>query len=101
MNLAELTSVVSAEAGVSKDTAREIIKTTIGAIQLEVEKGGRVSIVGFGAFYSATRSKRVGRNPKTGEEIPIAAVTIPRFKPGKDFKEGVKKRLKPRRQAKH
>jgi DNA-binding protein HU-beta len=91
MNLSELTDRVAAASGASKAQTREIIKTTFDAMQLEVAKGGRVCIVGFGSFYPFARKERVGRNPQTGEEVKIPAGPVPRFKPGKEFKDTMAK----------
>lgn len=91
MNLSELTDRVAQAAGASKTQTREIIKTTFDAMQLEVSKGGRVCIVGFGSFFPFKRKQRMGRNPQTGEEVAIPAATVPRFKPGKEFKDSTQK----------
>lgn len=91
MNLSELTDRVASAIGAPKAATREIIKTTFDAMQLEVSKGGRVCIVGFGSFYPFQRKQRTGRNPQTGEEVVIPAATVPRFKPGKEFKESILK----------
>lgn len=89
MNLSELTDRVAQASGTPKAQTREIIKTTFDAMQLEVSKGGRVCIVGFGSFYSIRRKERTGRNPQTGEEVSIPAAVVPRFKPGKEFKDSI------------
>jgi DNA-binding protein HU-beta len=91
MNLSELTDQVSQAIGAPKAQTREVIKTTFDAMQLEVSKGGRVCIVGFGSFYPFSRKQRMGRNPQTGEEVTIPAALVPRFKPGKDFKDSIQK----------
>ena len=91
MNLAELVDVVAYQSGQTKTVSREVIKTTLDVILKEVKQGGRVSVVGFGAFYQALRQPRTGRNPQTGETVEIAAAKVPRFRAGKDFKEQVKK----------
>ncbi len=52
-------------------------------------EGERVQIVGFGSFETKTRAERIGRNPRTGEEVPIPAATVPLFKPGKALKDAV------------
>lgn len=91
MNLSELTDRVAQASGASKAQTREIIKTTFDAMQLEVSKGGRVCIVGFGSFYPFERKQRMGRNPQTGEEVTIPAALVPRFKPGKEFKDNILK----------
>lgn len=90
MNVAELVDVVAAQTGQTKTAARDVIKSTLGTILKEVKKGGRVSIVGFGAFYPAQRKARVGRNPQTGAEVRIPSTRVPRFKAGKEFREQIK-----------
>ncbi|WP_227430177.1 integration host factor subunit beta [Psychrobacter sp. I-STPA6b] len=50
---------------------------------------GRIEVRGFGSFCLHHREARVGRNPKTGENIPIPAKSIPHFKPGKALREAV------------
>jgi DNA-binding protein HU-beta len=94
MNLAELVDVVAVSTGQTKTGARDVIKTALDVISKEVKEGGRVSIVGFGAFYQALRKSRVGRNPQTGEVVKIAATKVPRFKAGKEFRDQVKKSRK-------
>ena len=51
----------------------------------------KVQFVGFGSFEVAERAGRVGRNPQTGEPMHITAAKVPKFKPGKAFKEAVNK----------
>jgi len=94
MNLAELVDVIAAETSQTKTVSRDIVKTALDTILKEVKRGGRVSIVGFGAFYQAVRKSRVGRNPQTGEVVKIAASRVPRFKAGKDFRDQIKKSRK-------
>jgi len=55
----------------------------------EVTEGHKVNIVGFGTFKRSDRAARKGRNPKTGEELDIAAKKAPSFTAGKNFKESV------------
>lgn len=91
MNLTELVEIVSAKTGLSKEKTKKAIKSTLETVSKEVKKGGRVTIVGFGAFFTTNRRARLGRNPQTGEDIMIPATRIPRFRPGKEFKQSVKK----------
>jgi len=91
MNLAELVDIVSANTAQTKTVTRDIIKTALETILVEVKRGGRVSIVGFGAFYQVARKSRIGRNPQTGEAVKISATKVPRFKAGKEFRDQVKK----------
>ncbi len=55
----------------------------------EIRSGEKVEIRGFGTFSLRTRSKRVGRNPKTGEFVELDERTTVHFKPGKDLKDRV------------
>ena len=49
--------------------------------------GGRVELRGFGAFTTRERDARTGRNPRTGESVPVTAKRVPYFKPGKEMRE--------------
>ncbi|RVT40747.1 integration host factor subunit beta [Sphingobium algorifonticola] len=49
--------------------------------------GGRVELRGFGAFTTRAREARTGRNPRTGETVPVTAKRVPYFKPGKEMRE--------------
>lgn len=92
MNKAELIEAVRSNTDRTQTKAdiEDVINTTISVIMDEVKKGGSVQLVGFGTFESAERSERCGRNPQTGEEMTIAATRVPKFKPGKVFKDMVK-----------
>lgn len=59
------------------------------ALQDSLLRGKRIEIRGFGAFGLGYRAPRIGRNPKTGEAVTIAAKRVPHFKPGKELKERV------------
>jgi DNA-binding protein HU-beta len=94
MNLTELVEIVSAKTGLSKEKSKNTIKAVLETVSTEVKKGGRVTIIGFGAFFTTNRRARLGRNPQTGEDIRIPATRIPRFRPGKEFKQAVRKARK-------
>jgi integration host factor subunit beta len=49
--------------------------------------GGRVELRGFGSFTTRTREARTGRNPRSGEAVPVSAKRVPFFKPGKDMRD--------------
>lgn len=53
----------------------------------QLANGGRVELRGFGAFTTRARDARTGRNPRTGEAVPIDAKKVPFFKPGKEIRE--------------
>jgi DNA-binding protein HU-beta len=73
-------------AGASKaDTARAVAALT-GIIAETLQKGDSLSLLGFGTFEVRNRGARIGRNPKTGEELKITAAKVPAFKPGAALK---------------
>jgi DNA-binding protein HU-beta len=90
MNKAELVSAIADKTKTSKIQAENYLDVTLSIIQKTVSKGEEVKIVGFGSFSKAVRKAKTGRNPKTGQTIKIANTTVPRFKPGKEFKDSVK-----------
>ena len=89
MNKTELIAVVAEKAELSKKDAEKAIKAFTDAVSEELVKGGKIQLVGFGTFEVAERAAREGRNPKTGETMPIAASTTPKFNAGKALKDMV------------
>ena len=89
MNKTELIAAVAEKADLSKKDAEAAITATVDAITEALTQGEKVQLVGFGSFEVKTRAARVGRNPKTGEEIPIAEAKLPVFKAGKALKDAV------------
>jgi DNA-binding protein HU-beta len=89
MNKADIVDEVSKVLKTKKD-AQTAVDCVLSSITKALEKGGSVSLVGFGTFKVAERKARKGRNPNTGEEINIAASKVPKFVPGKALKEAVK-----------
>ena len=89
MNKTELIAAVAEKADLSKKDAEAAITATVEAITQALTQGEKVQLVGFGSFEVKTRAARVGRNPKTGEEIPIAEAKLPVFKAGKALKDAV------------
>ena len=90
MNKAELINSVAATAEVSKKEAEAVITATLDAITAALKEGDKVQLVGFGSFEVKKRAARIGRNPKTKEEIHIPASKTPVFKAGKALKDAVK-----------
>lgn len=91
MNKADLITAVAEKTGLSKKNSERAVSATLDAIESAVESGEKVQLVGFGVFDVKTREARVGRNPKTKEEIQIPASRVPVFKAGKAFKDAVDK----------
>ncbi len=90
MNKAQLVELVSVKTKTTKNQSELILDAAIEVIQSAVSKGHDVKLVGFGTFSRLLRKSRTGRNPKTGESVKIPGMRVPRFKPGKEFKETVK-----------
>ena len=91
MNKVELTAAVVKKTGLTKKDAEKAVSAVLESIVKAVAKGDKVSLVGFGSFEARKRSARVGRNPRTKQEIKIPATKIPAFKAGKAFKDAVAK----------
>ncbi len=73
------------------DLTQREVEGVVGAIfdsiTDQLAKGGRVELRGFGAFSTRKRDARIGRNPRTGEAVPVDAKRVPYFKPGKEMRE--------------
>lgn len=88
MNKADLIEALAARLG-SRAQAALAVESVVDLVLREVASGGSVTITGFGTFERVQRAPRTGRNPRTGEPVPIAGTTSPRFRPGAYFKEVV------------
>ena len=91
MNKAELINAVAASADVSKKDTEAVISAMLDTITEALKEGDKVQLVGFGSFEVKKRAARIGRNPRTKEEIEIPATVLPAFKPGKALKDAVAK----------
>ena len=91
MNKAELITAVSEKTGLSKKDSEKAVNAALDTITETLEIGEKVQLVGFGVFDVKERGVRIGRNPKTKEEIEIPASRVPQFKAGKLIKEAVAK----------
>ena len=91
MNKNELIAAVAEKAGLSKKDTEAAVNAVVDVIAAALAEGDKVQLVGFGAFEVKTRAERIGRNPKTKEEIKIPASKVPVFKPGKALKDTVSK----------
>lgn len=65
------------------------LKDILEKLSLALENGERVEIRGFGSFSLHFRHPRVGRNPKTGEQVDLDAKSVPHFKAGKELRERI------------
>ncbi|MEW4902966.1 HU family DNA-binding protein [Clostridium tetani] len=91
VNKSELITSMAEKSKLTKKDAELVLKAFIETVEETLETGEKVQLVGFGTFETRKRAARIGRNPKTKEEIQIPESTVPVFKPGKEFKERVNK----------
>lgn len=89
MNKAELISSVAEKAAMAKKDAERAVNAVFDSIEEALARNERVQLVGFGTFEVRDRAARTGRNPQTGEEIQIAATSVPAFRPGKALKDAI------------
>lgn len=87
MNKKELIAAVAEASEVSKKDAEKVIQAFTEVVADELKKGEKIQLVGFGTFEVSERAERIGRNPKSGEEMVIAASKTPKFKAGKALKD--------------
>ena len=87
MNKAELVAAIAEKTELSKKDSEKALKAFIDVVTEELKKGEKVQLVGFGNFEVSERPAREGRNPHTGEPMPIAASKAPKFKAGKALKD--------------
>ncbi len=92
MNKAELITSMAEKSELTKKDTEKALKSFMESVQEALAKGEKVQLVGFGTFEVKERAARVGRNPRTREEIQIPASKAPIFKAGKDLKDLVNKK---------
>ena len=86
---AEMAERLFDELGLNKREAKEMVETFFEVIRSALENGEQVKLSGFGNFDLREKKQRPGRNPKTGEEIPISARRVVTFRPGQKLKARV------------
>lgn len=89
MNKGDLITQVMKVTSLTKKDSALAVDAVFSSIIDALKQGDNASFVGFGSFKVSKRKAREGRNPKTGAVIKIAAMDLPRFAAGKDFKEAV------------
>jgi integration host factor subunit alpha len=77
------------ELGLNKREAKELVEMFFEEVRGALESGNQVKLSGFGNFDLRQKNQRPGRNPKTGEEIPISARRVVTFRPGQKLKSRV------------
>ena len=86
---AELAEIIFEKVGLNKTEAKEMVEAFFEEIRASLEKGESVKLSGFGNFELRSKTERPGRNPKTGEEIPIKARRVVTFHSSQKLKSNV------------
>ncbi|MDR3278123.1 MAG: HU family DNA-binding protein [Oscillospiraceae bacterium] len=87
MTKPELVSGVAEKTGLTKKDSEAAVSAALDVISGALASGDKVQLVGFGTFEVRDRAARQGKNPRTGETIPIPAAKVPAFKAGKALKD--------------
>jgi DNA-binding protein HU-beta len=86
VNRAELTDAIRDRLGVDKRHAENAVDAVFDTILRAVAQGEKVALSGFGVFEKVDRAARTGRNPRTGETVKVKKTSVPKFRPGTQFK---------------
>ncbi|WGK64652.1 HU family DNA-binding protein [Croceiramulus getboli] len=89
MNKSDLIDGMAENAGITKAAAKKALESFLIDIEGALQKGKRVSLVGFGSFSVSRRAAREGRNPQTGKTIKIKAKNVVKFKAGSDLNDAI------------
>lgn len=91
MNKTELIAAMAEKTGITKTEAGEVLNAFTDTVEDVLAHGGKVVLMGFGTFESKLRAARAAKNPRTGAAVTIPACKTPVFKPGKAFKDLIRK----------
>ena len=91
MNKTELIAAVAEKTGLTKKDAERVVSATFETVVATLKNGEKVQISGFGNFEVKAREARIGRNPRTKEEIKIPATKLPAFQASKTLKDLISK----------
>ncbi len=89
MTKADLVELVADNADVARKQADEIVQVVLESIIAALHRDEKVELRGFGSFRIRQRGSRIGRNPKTGDQVKVPPKRIPYFKPGKHLREAL------------
>ncbi len=91
MNKADLAQKLSEQLELPRRTAEDFLNAFLEIITDQLRRGEEVNLTGFGSFKAGQRAARMGVNPQNpSQKIKIAAVVVPKFKPGKGLKDALK-----------
>ena len=85
----DLSEAVFREVGLSRNESAQLVESVLGHVSDALVKGETVKISSFGTFSVRDKAARVGRNPKTGQEVPISPRRVLTFRPSQIMKERV------------
>ncbi len=89
MNKTDLVNSMAEQAGITKTAANKALDAFLNDVEGALQKGKRVSLVGFGSWSVSRRAAREGRDPRTGQVIKIKAKNVVKFKAGSDLSNAV------------
>ena len=92
MTKQELVNIIAKEAGIRKYEAEAAVGSFINAVTKALKKGDKVTLVGFGSFYTRKRKARKVKPPTSSKVITTPAMRVPKFKPGKALKDVIAKK---------
>ncbi len=87
MTKADLIDEVSRAVELGRKDSEVIVETILDSIVKALRSDDKIEIRGFGSFRTRQRNARIGRNPKTGEQVQVPAKKVPYFKPSKELKD--------------
>ena len=96
---ADLTEAVYKSVGLSRNESAQLVETILESIALDLEKGNTVKLSSFGTLSVREKKQRIGRNPKTGEEVPIKPRRVLSFRPSHVLKDTINKQMRLRQEA--
>lgn len=92
---AQLSEAVYQEVGLSRNESAELLEAVLNEVSNALAKGGTVKISSFGSFTVRQKGQRIGRNPKTGEEVPIHPRKVLVFRPSQVLKNRINRDRQP------
>ena len=90
---AQLTEAVYQEVGLSRNESADLVEAVLNEISTALTRGDMVKISSFGSFFVRQKGRRIGRNPKTGEEVPILPRKVLVFRPSHVLKNRINQSL--------
>ncbi len=90
MNKTQLIEAISERSGISRGEAKKGLEAFVAVVTSTLKKGDKVTLVGFGTFVVEKKGARVGRDPRNGAPIKIAARNVVKFRPGQELCDHVK-----------